>query len=149
MAYFSLIYDGLISLIAGELSTYKRLPNAYDILENDILRAVKGYALSIGGGENTHRYIDGTMLTHKRDFTFTLTNLVTANELDATGRAVVEKAIFEDAYKVWKKLVSTTHLGNIQVSTVEYTSDTGIEFYYTDSNKVISLVSTLTLEYFE
>jgi len=149
MAKISLIYDGLISLIEDQLTGYTRLANAYDIESNDILRVVKGYSVGFSSGSNTDRYICDEKLTTNREFIFTVTNLMTANEADATGRAVIEKSIIEDCYKVWKKLQSTYYLGIVQVASCKYLEDAGIEYTFGDNQKAISVISSLSIEYFE
>jgi len=152
MAAFTSIYNGLITLIETKLSTYTRLADAYDLENNDILRIVKGYSLAIADGVNTERTICNE-LSVERNFIFKLTNLMSANELDPIARAVIEKSIIEDAILVWKELQKTHYLGTVQVSSVKYLSDEGLEYIFkasdVQSSKAIGIASLITLEYFE
>ena len=149
MANISLIYDGIITLVEAQLSTYSRLADAYNVESNDILRLVKGYSVGFGPGNNTERYITDGMLTTEHTFTLTLTNLFTANDADPSGRATIEKSLMEDAYKIWKKLQTTNYFGSIQVANCKYINDNGIEYTFGDNHKAISVISTLSVEYFE
>lgn len=149
MANFSLIYDGLITLIEAEIPTYSRLSDGYNLENNDELRLAKGYGLGIAEGLNTERYITGSELTSSRVFILSLTRILSANETDAVGRATVEKSLFEDTFKIWKKLQITDHLGGVQITEAKYVDDSGIQFVFDDNTKVISMVSNISLEFFE
>ncbi len=149
MANLSLIYDGLITLIEAQLSSYHRLADAIDIASNDILRLEKGYSLAISGGENTDRFIQDSSLSTSRSFTMTLVNLYVASELDPVARSLQEKNLLEDAYLVWKQLQTVTFLGGIQVANAKYESDEGIVYLDGDDKKGISITSVLSAEYFE
>jgi len=149
MANMTLIYGGLISLIESTLPTYTRLADALDVTANDILRINKGYSLAIDGGENTFRQICPDQISVSRTFTVTLTNLYTANETDAVGRATLENALYEDAHALWKAVWPITHLGGVQVSNVHYSSDEGIASLFGENLQAISIVSVITAEYFE
>lgn len=152
MSNFSLLYDGLITLIEGQLSTYKRLSDAYDVENNDMLRIAKGYSLAIASGENTNRTLCG-QLSEERNFIFKLTNLAAVNELDPVAKATIEKSIMEDIRKVYRKLQTTHSLGTVQVSSIRFNTDEGIEYLFREdaaqANKAIGVSSLITLEYFE
>lgn len=149
MSNITIIYDGMITLIGSKLTGYSRLADAYNVESNDILRIVKGYSLGLGSGSNTERYISDGILTTDRLFTLTLTNLLTANEADPIAKAIIEKSILEDCYKVWKQLQITNYLSTVQVANCKYIEDTGVEYTFGDNHKAISVISTLSVEYFE
>lgn len=148
MANLSLIYEGLISLIESKLPTYNRLADAYDDAANDLIRIEKGYSLGISSGENTERYITGDTLASNRTFSFKITNLYTANEGDPVARATQEKALYEDAFLVWKELEKISVLNGIDVMNARYLSDDGIE-YLGDEKKAITIISAISAEYEE
>jgi len=149
MGNFSLIYDGLVSLIETKLPEYVRLSDPYDLTNNDSLRLGQGYALGISDGENTERFITCDQLTTRRGFIIGLTRLYAANETDPAARAAIEKSIMEDIRSIWKELQTTDHLNNVQVASVKYLADTGIEYVFDDSTSNISVVSSISLEFFE
>jgi len=148
MSNGSLVYDGLITLIESKLTAYHRLADAYEIGDNDLIRLEKGYSLGIAGGENTERYLDGVQLTIDRAYNLTLSNLYTAHETDPIERATQEKALYEDAFLVWKELQKISVLNGVQVIRARYVTDQGIE-YIEDDRKVITIVSAISAEYFE
>jgi hypothetical protein len=148
MANATLIYGGLISLIETKLPAYSRLADAYDVEANDALRLQKGYSLGISTGENTFRYIEGSQLASRREFILSFANVLSADSLDASGRASAELSLFEDVFSVWKELQKTTVLGGVQVAECGYISDNGIE-YLGDVQKTIVIVSAVSAEYFE
>jgi len=149
MANFSLIYDGLVSLINGELTGYTQLTDSVLNDENSLLRSVKGYTLAIGGGSNTNREICPATLSMERVFDITVVNLLTASQLDTSARSIDEKALFEDCFKIWKKLETVDFLGGIQVANAKYLDDSGIEYFFGDNTKAISITSSISVEYFE
>lgn len=149
MGAISNIYDGLITLIEANTTNYVRLADAYDIENNDILRIEKGYSLGFLVGSNTNRYLTGDKLTLERSFNLTFTNLYTAIETDPTTRATIEKQFMEDAYDVWKALEVVSHLGGTQVANARYNSDDGIQYLFDENIKAITIVSEISVEYFE
>lgn len=149
MANLSSIYDGLITLIQSKLTTYTRMADAYDVENNDMLSIVKGYSLGILDGSNTQRTITCDQLSSVRNFQFTVTNFYTANDNDPSGRASVEKSLIEDAFLVWKALQAIHSLGGVQISGALYVDDTGIQYLEAENGKAISVVSTISVEYFE
>ena len=149
MATVTKVYDGLITLIDANTTNYTRMADAYDVTNNDILRIVKGYSLGFGAGNNTERYLTKKELTLERSFILTFTKLYTAIETDPTTRATLEKSLMEDAFAVWKALETVSHLGTAQVANAKYIDDAGITYLFDENIKAISIVSTISVEYFE
>lgn len=149
MGAISNIYDGLITLIQANTTGYIQLADAYDIGSNDILRIEKGFSLGFLNGANTNRYLTKEELTLERSFNITFTNLYTAIETDPVTRSAIEKQFMEDAFVVWKALEVVSHLGGTQVANARYVSDEGIQYLFDESIKAITIVSEISIEYFE
>jgi len=147
MSNGSLIFDGLITLIESKLPAYHRMADAYDIESNEILTLEQGYSLGIAGGENTERTMCDNLYIN-RAYNFTVSKLYTALETDPVARATQEKALYEDAFLVWRELQKVTALGGVQVFSAKYITDEGIE-YLGDDQKIITIVSAISAEYFE
>ena len=83
-----------------------------------------------------------------RAFRFVVSKLYASSEIDPLARALEELALYDDAFKVWKELQKVSVLGGVQVSDAKYVTDGGIE-YLGDDQKVITIVSAISAEYFE
>ena len=147
MANGSLVFDGLITLIESKLPAYHRMADAYDIERNEILSLEQGYSLGMAGGENTERTICDSLYIN-RAYNFTVSKLYSAIETDAVARATQEKALYEDAFLVWRELQKVQYLNGVQVFSAKYITDDGIE-YLGDEQKIITIVSAISAEYFE
>ncbi len=133
------IYNALGSLVAGVLTTYKRIPNPYFAAANNSLYLSKGYGIAIGVGQHEDISI-GRQRGFSRTFTLILVNQVTTTDHDLTGRENLEKGIVEDFIAVHKAVEGTTLGGAIDN---DYIDDSGVNFLASDDGKFKYLTMTV------
>jgi hypothetical protein len=147
MSSISTIVDQLNTTISGVLTTYSKVPNAYEIGNNAELFLIKGYAIGIDSASNTNRQL-GCQLSIARDLTVILVNQVTSNNTDFDAMQNVVKSLMEDQYTIIKAIEKDSSLNSSAVS-IKYASDAGIEFGASSTSKYFLLESIFTCEYFE
>lgn len=147
MSDISTIYDGLHTLVSGELTGYFRLPNPYAIEENPEFFLKKGYGIGIGGAEAGNA-------THTckfqiiRGFSIVLISLASATESDAEQRGSLEKNLMEDGFKVIKALEIDETITTGDNNAI-WLTDTGIEFLLGERQKFYRLQIDINVRYFE
>lgn len=147
MTAISNVYSALESFVTAQLTTYKRIPNGYSIESNNELILAKGWALAIGPGANSKRFV-GCKHSTSRQVLITLTNQASATEHDLTNHKAQELAILEDAYKLRKAIESDPDLATT-VAIADWVDDTGIEFLEGDRFRFYRIGLTFNVEYIE
>jgi hypothetical protein len=142
----SLVYDGLVSLIEDALPDYTRLPDSYGVGGNDDISMISGFSVGFGPGLNTKRFICGKV-SILRTFNIRFTKLRAFTDENAIGRATEEKALMDDSFSIYDLLEDTTSLGGVQVSSLYYDADGGIEFSEDNQHSIIN--AAISAEYFE
>ena len=141
------IYDAIVDLIEGELTTYTRLPNPYALDENDFLRLTNGFGVAIGAGVDTQRSI-GCIITWERAFSISLVRRVVTTQSNVTKRETIEKEILVDHDLVRKAVyLDTTLGGNVMKATI--VDDGGVNFIDGERQKFLAIDMTLLVEYQE
>lgn len=143
------IYDAWIAVIESTLPGYSRLADPYNPTENVNLILKKGYGIGFGAGVNTERLTKPKMST-VREFNVLLTNQITATESNATARAELEKALFEDHAALVKAVEASASLNDGTLCyTTKWVSDTGVDFIDGERAKYFALELIFESEYFE
>lgn len=147
MSKITTIRESLETLLFAELTGYQKIPNPYELEKcaNRIL--TKGFGIAFGPAQNTNRVLDCQMSV-ERDFAILLTREVTHTEHNAQGRETVEKALFEDQYKLIK-VIERDYATVVGASRAAYVSDNGLEYVGLENSRYFVLVSTFSVEYFE
>jgi len=146
LSNISLIYDGMVDLVSATLPTYTRLPDSYGVGGNNDINLNQGFSVGFGSGENTNRQICDK-ISIARLFNVRFTKLRAFTDDNAVGRATEEKALMDDAFSLYNILRETDYLGGVQVSSLAYVSDGGIEF--SEDNQHLIINSVISAEYFE
>jgi len=141
------IYDNLNTLIGNALTTYTRMPNAYEVNSNNDLYLKKGYAVGFGAASNTNR-----VLTRKvsidRIMNILLVNQITTTDHNTADRATCEKGLMVDVFTILKAVEADQSLGG-QAIRARYESDSGLEFIEGDRFKYFINELNITVEYIE
>lgn len=150
MSAMSTAYDLLVTRLDAALpaaSGYTRIPNPYNLGENDqnILR--QGYGLALGPANNAKSELSCNMQIQR------IFNVVVAREFlklehDVDGGQDVDKALMEDMRLVLRDFETYTSLnsGNVIMG---YDSDGGIELLKAESRSFLFLRAQFTMKYFE
>jgi len=147
MSAITTVYNELLTRITALLSSHKRLPNPNRIEENVKSLFEIGFAVALGPGENTRREFN--KLSVRRDMIVTITRRVFKRETDPTGRADIEKLLFEDQQLLISDFEKDGTLGGTICLNTEYDADGGIDFVYADKDTFLKLETTFTIEYIE
>lgn len=126
MSKISQIHDALITLVSGQLTTYKKLPNPYFIQDNNELYLTKGFGVAVGGGSRTDRLIS-CQFSWQRDFSIILTQLVATTDSNTSQRETIVKNMLEDHTLVIEALERDASLTGLCIK-AEAFSDTGIQY---------------------
>jgi hypothetical protein len=147
MSDFSTIYDGWVSRIGTTLlPNHKRLPNPYDIAENNEIYLAQGWGLSVGpSGVNTQRFV-----CNKRSLQVTLQLSITrkfyAVEHDATKKASVDKQLMAD----FEAVFDDAHANNLGLDSnlTVVSGFFGIQNVKPEKDLFRALIANLAVEYF-
>lgn len=141
------IYDKLNAVVAATLPSYTRFPNPYAIDANTFLHLRQGFAVSVGPGADTERYL-GCLITWQRDFTVTLVRQVMATQNDLPNRESLEKEILDDHDLLRKAIYNNSNLDQNAIKTT-LVSDSGLQFLDGDRLKFLAIEMTINVEYEE
>ena len=147
MSNISTIYDAYISVCETELTTYAKIPNAYEINTNSVLFYKQGFAVGISGGTNSER-LQSCQMSVVRDFSVILINQLTASLTDFSGFNLIAKNLFEDQYKIIKAIEKSPTLNTSQTTT-KWLNDGGLEFLEAGKAKYFLIETIFQSEYFE
>lgn len=145
MSKISQIHDAILSLVAGELPTYKKLPNPYFIADNNELYLTKGYGVAVGSGSRTDRLLS-CQFSWQRNFTIVLSNLVTTTDHNTTQREALVKGMLEDHTLVIEALEKDAALSGLCIK-AEVFSDSGIQYLAGTTGRYFILEIDVTTEY--
>jgi len=147
MSTISEIHDAIVSLVAGQLTTYKQLPNPYFIQDNNELFLTKGFGVAVGPGFRTDRQLS-CQFSWRRDFTVVLSRLVTTTDHNISQRETLVKSLLEDHTLVMETLEKNVSLNGLCVK-AEVISDTGIQFLEGATGRYFVIELDISTEYFK
>jgi hypothetical protein len=147
MTKIATIYDAIVTKIAGQLTTFTRVPNPYALDENAAILLCNAYGLAIGPGTNTERYV-GCISSWERSFTIGLITQVVTTENDTEGRATIEKNIIDAHRLLLLAFESDPSLAGNCIKAV-ITDDSGIDYIDGVQSKYLAIELTLRVEYQE
>lgn len=145
MSRVTLIYDELETRIAALVPDHELLSNPYELLDNSDIILEKAWGLAIATGTNTAR--SNCDLTQLREYVITLVEVVPIGNRDNDGRKIVEKSLLDTQLTIIKNLESNPKTDSS--SKIDYTSDNGIELFFTERMLYFVLNTTINVEYFE
>lgn len=141
------IYDKLHVIMSTELSTYTRIPNAYEPNENPELFLRKGYGIGYGAGTNTNRQICDKF-SIRRTYTIVLINQVYSTMTNSSSRGTFESSLMNDQKTLINAIENDITLTGSCIN-ARFVGDSGIEYVDGDSNKYILIESSFDIEYLE
>lgn len=141
------VKDALLAICAAQLTSAKRIPNAYFAQANSQLILANGYGVALRGGEPGTRELNQRMQV-SRGYDIHLVRLMPATSHDATTRDDVEEAMVLDAGKILVAVESESTLGQSAIKS-DYTGDSGIEFLSTDRGNYLLLTISFNVLYSE
>lgn len=149
MSKVSDIYDSILSKLDEIFpsTSYTRIPNAYDLLDNPIQFLNSGYALRYDGQGR----LPFELCNRRESQTFTV--IITArfdrietrqNAIDNPVKALLESAkLFKDAF------YATDHIGSVDIMKLDSVSTSGLEALSGDAFKILKIECQITIDYFE
>jgi len=143
----STIYDAINTLIAAELTSYKRITNPYMPEENAEIMMKKAFGVSFAPGTDTQRTVTCADLYINQNFTGIVINQITCTDNDTTGYATAQKNIYDDYIKIAKAITKGPDL-SVGIKTL-HMSHNGIEFFEGLSKKYIAIQFNIESEFRE
>lgn len=142
------IFDGIVTrmaLLLPAASGYKRLPNPYELNENNGRILEQGWGLALTpGGENTARFSCATR-SMRVTFQLALTRKFYALEHDAPAKANVDKLLLTD----FETVFDDSWKNSLGVDGLNVTSGfAGIQPVFVDKDLYRALLMNMTVEYF-
>jgi hypothetical protein len=144
MSAISTFYDAVDSWMSSLFATptYKKLVNPYTIESDATLNINRGWAFVVGpktpANLTTGRYWQFTV---NLQIIQTIVNKGT--DRDITIRQTAEKLLLEDQFTMLDSLRTTTTF-DTKVWNLEYDSDNGLEFVFTEQQNYYKIVTNLT-----
>lgn len=145
MSKISQIHDAIVSIVATQLSNYKKLPNPYFAQDNNELYLSKGFGVAVGAGNRTDRLLS-CQFSWQRNFTLVLTQLVGTTEHNTSQREVIVKSLLEDHTKVIEAIEKDSSLNGLCIRS-EVFSDTGVQFLEGNSGRYFLIEIDIITEY--
>ena len=142
----STIYDALVSVVGGVITTYKRIPNPYFIDENNQLLLAKGFGIGVGSG--TRRDLEVCKLAWNRIFTVVLVQQITTTDNNVNDRIDIEKAMLEDHFAIIRAIESASTLNGNDIK-ADVLGDSGMQFLTGDRLKYLSISIDINILYQE
>lgn len=147
MSKISQIHAALIARLEAVLPNYKRLPNPYDIEDNNELYLSKGFGVAVGPGVRTDRLVS-CQKSFERTFSILMTNQITTTDHNITANETIQKNILEDHFLVFSDLEKETSLSALTIKS-EVDSDDGLEFVNTEAARYYLIQINVICEYLE
>lgn len=139
------IFDAIVTRMATLLPSHHRIPNPYELSENNGRILEQGWGLGISpGGENTNRFSCATR-SLRVTFQLSITRKFYATEHDAAAKAYADKLLLTD----FETVLDDSWKNNMGLAGLQLTPGfIGIVSIFTDKDLYRSLNSNLTVEYF-
>lgn len=149
MSKISDVYDALVTRVSAVLPDHKRLSDPNNPEANPERDLRKGWGIAFGPAENTFGTLTN-FLSVRRDFVIINTRKVEKRDTDTTGRATIEKQLFEDQKLVIADVEAEPTLGDSNaVCKADYSADSGIQFVHADKDNFLKLETVIQIEYRE
>ena len=147
MSKISTIHDAIVSKIATNLTSYKQIPNPYEIEDNPHTILSKGFGVAVGPGVATERVIS-CQTSWERSFLITLINYVATTDTKTSVRETITKNILEDHFTLMGEFSKDSYLSGTAIDAIVQ-SDGGIEFIEISGKPHFLIEIELVAEYLE
>jgi len=149
MSNVSTVYDTLITIVDGLFSDKKRLPNPYNILENDSFRKKLGWGLKMG--PSTIGTIDlFNKHVESREFSIVFTKLAQKLKNAKDGFDDPAKGLIEDNNTLMVRLLNNDQIGiPSAIGIIEFVGNSGMELLEDDKSNYISTETTFKVDIME
>lgn len=147
MSLITTVFDNINTRLSSIYSTptYKKLVNPYILELNDTLSLNRGYAFFMGPGLNTKKLI-GDVVTFEREVIIINTIVNRGTDRDVTIRETAEKTLLEDQFLAIESFHQTILSDSWDLN---WQSDNGVEFVFTEKQNFLSIRSNYRLRYSE
>lgn len=147
MSLITTVFDNINSRLSSIYAspTYKKLVNPYILELNDTLSLNRGYAFYIGTGLNTKKLV-GDVVTFEREVIIINTIVNRGTDRDVTIRETAEKTLLEDQFLAIESFHQTILSDSWDLN---WESDNGVEFVFTEKQNFLSIRSNYRLRYSE
>ncbi len=150
MSAISDLYDALVTRLEAVLpyaSGFTRIPNPYDLSDNNDQMLRQGWGLAVGPAANANRELSCNLHVD-REFTVSISRELFKLEHDVEARADVDKQLMEDLRLVFKDFEKQTTL-NTGLRFCTYVSDSGIESIRGESQVFLTIRAQFRTVYIE
>lgn len=147
MSNFSDLYDAIVTRIETVLPNHTRLPNPYKVDENTELFLRQGWGVALTSGTNPNRNLSCRIST-LRSFDIIITRKFYSIEAGVTNKQSTEKELIEDQLLVIRDFCNNTSLPSA-LGVVNFESDGGIEYVFSEKDNFLVLRSVFGVEYFD
>jgi hypothetical protein len=148
MSNISTAFNDFKTRLSTLLPNHIGLTNPYASEQNTAGALNLGYGVVLGAGTNTKRLM-GCKLSVSRNFNLILTRKYYAQELNITGKETTAKDLFEDQKLIIAYVEKNPTIQSTAIAKMEYDSDNGIEFIFTEKDNYLKLETVFRVEYFE
>lgn len=124
----STLYDDFVARITAVLPSHIRMSDAYLLVKNTDSEKRQGFGVKIGSGSHTGNNLSCDIIL-EQSLTLILSRIVTAQEIDGSGKAGTEKQLLEDLFLVIQDVEKECTLQDPTIVIYgAYVSHSGIQF---------------------
>lgn len=139
------VYDAIVSIIEGQLTGYRRIPNPYFLDLNSHLLLQKGFGIRVDSARDAERTVS-CQIFWERLFVIILTKQITTTENDIDKKELLEKSLLVDHDTLVKAFYANTAF-TVKGFKAGIKDDSGIQPFVTDAGKFLSMDLSLFVEY--
>ena len=149
MSKISTVFDNFVTLVDGQLTDHRQLPDPYNIEDNMERILEKGYGVGYGAGTNTKRLVGCEKVSREIELILVITRMMASTRHDITQLSTIQKNLHEDLFLVEKELCKNDPQLSNTVSKAELLGWVELEPVEGERFKYIRLGSSFLFEYFE
>ena len=136
MSKISTVYDALVTRLGVLFGAKTRIPNPYELSDNNDQFLVNGYGLTISSSDQApHEF---KVFNIERIFNVVFTRELIATDSDETQYDSIAKALLEDVYIVQKDFYNESQVAvESSVENIGLGTSSGIEFVFSGKKRYL------------
>jgi len=148
MSNVSTIHDSLIASLASLFPSKTVIPNPFNLEDNNQNLLKNGYGYFYGAAGLPEFDLGIHIQGYARDFNIVMTKNVYRTDISPDPFATTQLALLEEQNTLVNSFADIRNLDQNVVS-IEFVSDSGVEFIFADKNNYLALTTTFAVAYRE
>lgn len=145
MSNVSLVYSGVLDKLAALYPLKARIPNPYNLENNNDNFLIDGFGLKVGD-QSPSEFVEYNSFTVARVFTVVLTSEMIATPSNTDVQDDIGKILLEDVYKATRLMFAPDRMDLSSIQNVEMGSSGGIVEVKAGERKFLSIEVSFTID---